>query len=288
MAQRLVTKRLTVRQKKTANGFTLVELVAVIVLLGIVAISSTQFILQAVGLYRDSNRRDNLTQVGRFAVERVTRELRNALPGSVRVRSDAAAGIYCVEFVPITAATAYLHNLAGVPLSSIDVVSFDDPAGGYSGTEQVVIFPIINDDFYGNTDAYRIGLDSVSSAPGAQRTLALASPFTFAYDSPQLRLYIVDQPVSFCASNNSLTRHQGDGAAYTFTTTQPLPPGNSQLLTEFIRTQVSPGNAITVFQYQGATQQRNAVVVMDMRFNDASAVDEWVSFSQQVLLRNTQ
>ena len=268
-------------------GFTLVELVAVIVLLGIVAASSTQFILQAVGIYRDSTRRDNLTQTGRFAVERITRELRNALPGSIRVRVAADNSVQCVEFVPVVAATAYLNNIAGTAISSLDVVDFSQPVSPSYSDDQVVIFPLQGASFYAGGSQYRTGLASVSAASGGVRTLTFDSAHRFNNDSPQRRLYIVDQPVSFCASDNSLTRHQGNGGSYTYSATQPLPPSNGVLLAQYIRLQDDSSSPLDVFFYQNGTPYRNAVVTMDLRFSDAQAADESVSFNQQVVLRNT-
>ncbi|AVV84022.1 MSHA biogenesis protein MshO [Shewanella putrefaciens] len=42
----------------------------------------------------------------RFVVERMTRELRSAVPNSVRVNTDSLT-YQCIEFVPIQASTSY-------------------------------------------------------------------------------------------------------------------------------------------------------------------------------------
>ncbi len=265
------------------RGFSLVELVAVIVLLGIVAAASTQFVQFAVGTYSDSTRRDNLTQVGRFAVERITRELRNALPGSVRV--DNSGSPQCVEFVPVLGATSYINNLAGVSVSSFEVVNFTQPAS-YADT-RAVIFPIDNGSVYASGSQHLAAIDSVTGPASDRLTVNLDTANTFPFDSPQRRVFIVGEPVSFCANDGQLQRYQGDGASYTLNPSQPVPPAGGQLLAEYIRLQDAGGAALDVFDYAGATQERNAVVTLDLRFSDSSAPDERVTFQQQVLIRNT-
>ena len=72
------------------GGFTLVELVMVILLLGVMATFSSQFIGIGTQIYGDASRREQLMSDARFAMERLNREVRDAVPGSVRVEDEGA------------------------------------------------------------------------------------------------------------------------------------------------------------------------------------------------------
>jgi MSHA biogenesis protein MshO len=126
------------------RGFTLVELVAVIVLLGVIGAATTQFIISGVGIYQDASRRDGLSQMGRFAVERVSREVRNALPGSIRV--NISAGTQCLEFMPIKGASSYLGKVSETPaISNVSVVDF---SYSYTNGNRIAIYTLDQGDLY--------------------------------------------------------------------------------------------------------------------------------------------
>ncbi len=264
------------------TGFTLVELVMVIVLLGVAGVGVSSFISSSVQAYIDVARRDNLSQQGRYAVERMTRELRNALPGSVRVSSGGAANpVQCLEFVPIVAASSYLDLPVSSAASSFEAVSFAfSPQAGT--TYYAAVFTSSVSDVYSVApNNARRAIDNVSPAAGGKRTISFASPSQFPHASPQRRLYIVAAPVSFCAQDNLLTRHAG----YAYSAAQSLPPTNGITLARYIRV-AEKGAAYDIFDFTPGALQRNGTVQMDLRFSVKAGESEWVKFSQAVFLRN--
>ena len=62
------------------RGFTLIEMVVSITLLGIVGLFVGEVVRQSLVLYSDSSNREALIQQGRFATERLRREIREAIP----------------------------------------------------------------------------------------------------------------------------------------------------------------------------------------------------------------
>ncbi len=275
------------------HGFTLVELVAVIVLLGIVAVATTQFIGQGMTIFVDTSRRDSLQQEGRFAVERISRELRNALPGSVRVAND------CLEFIPIVAASSTINTISGANINNFAAADFSFPgcASGdscdYSGLGyQVAVYTLDPSDVYIGASSQMADLDTISAATGGVRTVSLDVTLPghfFLRESPQQRFFVVRDRVSFCAVDGALTRYSGYTSAGS---SQPSPPtgGNASPLSETVRvidTSVTPAVPITVFDFTEGTLQRAGVVYMNMHFLSLKAADEWVRFSQEVLIRNT-
>ena len=264
------------------SGFTLVELVMVIVLLGVVGVGMSRLISTSVQAYVDVARRDDLTQQGRYAVERMTRELRNALPGSVRIGSSGSANpIQCLEFVPIIAASSYLDLPVGSAASSFEAVNFGfSPQAGT--TYYAAVFTTAESDVYGAAanNALR-AISTASAAVGDKRTISFPSLSQFPQASPQRRFYIVASPLSFCAQDNLLTRH----ADYAYSATQSFPPANGVTLARFIRTEEN-SVVYSVFNYTPGALQRSGTVQMDLRFLGKVGEQEWVKFSQAVFLRN--
>ena len=67
------------------RGFTLIELIAVIVMLSIMGTFSVRFIVSTLDNYNRTIDRGKLVGHGRQALERMTRQLRAAIPNIVRV-----------------------------------------------------------------------------------------------------------------------------------------------------------------------------------------------------------
>ncbi|WP_319784264.1 type II secretion system protein [Oceanisphaera sp. IT1-181] len=88
-----------------ARGFTLLELVIVIVLIGISAIFSTRFIADMAHSYVSTAERAQALAGARFAMERMKRELSLAYSPSVYISDDSNG--QCVSFVPVLAAGSY-------------------------------------------------------------------------------------------------------------------------------------------------------------------------------------
>ena len=79
-------------------GFTLIEAIMVIVITGIVASIVAVFIRSPVQGYIDSVRRAELTDQADVALRRMSRDVRLALPNSLRVTTSAANVTY-IEFI---------------------------------------------------------------------------------------------------------------------------------------------------------------------------------------------
>jgi MSHA biogenesis protein MshO len=77
------------------RGFTLIELVMVIVIMGIIGSIVAVFMRQPIDAYFDSARRAGMTDIADTAVRRMGRDIRKALPNSVRIPNAN-----CLEFIP--------------------------------------------------------------------------------------------------------------------------------------------------------------------------------------------
>jgi len=96
------------RDMKPQRGFTLVEMIIVIVITGIIAGMVAMFIRAPVQGYVDSARRAEMSDIADTALRRMGRDLRTAVPNSVRMLTPA--GSTYVEFLPTRDGGRYRVN----------------------------------------------------------------------------------------------------------------------------------------------------------------------------------
>ena len=268
------------------QGFTLIELIVVIVVLAIISFGSTQYIVNSVESYMDTAMRERQGSAARVAVEKISRELRNALPNSART---SALG-ECIEFMPVLGGSIYT-SLPLTPAASNAFRSVPFIISGGPEIGRVAVYPLNPDEIYNpatdSTTASSISppLDpSVITADleGSTEILVqLSRAHQFPLDSPVRRWFMVSEPVSFCVDNAAkLFRYSG----YGFNLVQPTPGGFGGL-----NEQVSGGRSLLAvgvsgsFVVQPATLQRNALVQLDLDFRERG---EGLTIKHEVQLRN--
>jgi len=99
------------RYPKTQYGFTLVEMIIVIVITGIIGGMVAMFIRAPVQGYMDSARRAEMSDIADTALRRLARDLRTAVPNSVRLPTPA--GSTYIEFMPTKDGGRYRVNASG-------------------------------------------------------------------------------------------------------------------------------------------------------------------------------
>ena len=136
---------------KIGRGFTLIELITTLVILAIVSLGISGFIRSSVQLFSDVTEREQLLSDSRFVIERITREARNALPGSMRVGGNA--NTHCLQFAPIDYSTFYVQAPI-LPSSNktVKVVAMGDINGNAyvpdTSSTLAFIYPTRNVDVY--------------------------------------------------------------------------------------------------------------------------------------------
>lgn len=250
------------RPAKAQRGFTLVEMIIVIVISGILLGIVGMFGRRQIDAYIDTSNRAELVDAADTAVRRIARDLQGALPNSVRQSGNF------LEYVPIHDAGRYRAEFTGTgggnPLdftsnadNSFDVLG---PTVTISTGDQLVIFNLgqTGSDVYAGTSRRAAtagsGLSTITFAPaGVQFPLA----------SPQSRFQIVGAPVTYECAANALTPELGTvirRTGYGFQAAVAAAPwsqgGTSAILVGDV--------AACSFAYTPAILQRNGLVVLGL------------------------
>jgi len=264
-------------------AFTLVELVMVIVVLAILATGSVKFISQSARGMVDSAERQVLASTASIAMEKVLRQVRRALPNSVRAFEDN--GNNCIEFVPILHSSEYVSVPIASAETDFDAIAFSNAVGGESG--YVAVYSISESSVYGNSpDTDRSISTTVASAgtPSANLqtiTFEPLSSYRFPTGSPRKRFYLVSDPISFCEdANGRLWRYQNYGFHPDSRNSIPTSGADSILIADSLQV-----NSLS-FNILQAQLQRNAVIRMSLVIVRSNTSLERLELSQEVQLRN--
>jgi len=263
-------RSLSMKNKRLcAQGFTLVEMVTVILILGILVVGVSSFIIFGTRIFVESSSVDQVLSQSRFAVERMTRELRSAVPNSVRLNGNGLT-YQCVEFVPIEASTTYLSMpIAPSAATLTGTVILDNLNSKIAANQYVWIYPLTDSDVYNSARQKRAQINTVSSAAN-QVTLTFTANTRFAEASPRQRIYFGSSPVSYCfekaPSSNELTLKRYTG--YGLNASQPTPADMSSgvLMAQSVANVLS-NNADLPMILTPSSLVNNAMVHLQPRFN---------------------
>jgi len=281
--------------RKKSKGFTLIEMVTVIVLLGIIAGILTPFILKAMQAYMASKSRAQLVGKGRLAIERLSREVRQAVPNSLTVLAGGtgiefararAGGRYVERFdnfgsefsqVPrrfrknanlTNLYTTYAVNANGTQLSFFAgdtlVIANTSPAILQAGTSSVALAGIANTTVVadGTTNG------QVLSFAGHQ----------FLVESPGKHFSIADQTIEVGLVGNNLRWFTASGLINTnydgnvdFSATDPV---------------LVDGVTTVTFTYSAGLPQSTGVLRVDLQLADNTGT-ETIRLYHEIHVRNT-
>lgn len=136
------------RPSNSLRGFTLIEMIMVIVITGVIAGMVAIFIKGPVDSYIDMARRAELTDIADTAVRRMARDIRLALPNSSRQPADGSD--QCIEFMPTKSGGRYRAAQTGASTGDILNVGAVDASfdmlglnGGLPAAEQLAAGDVV-------------------------------------------------------------------------------------------------------------------------------------------------
>ena len=269
------------------TGFTLIEMIIVILLIGIISGVLFTVLRGPMQAFVDVEKRTRLVDIADTALQRMTREIRLALPNSIRV----TGGNTVVEFLRTLDGGRYRAKPGGAGpalcgglvaqdrlnfalagdcfevMGSLNNFALIDTTGTClaSTSDCLVIYNT------GQLNANAYAGDNVADVTGATAnsiTFANAPPFPFK--SPRQRFFIVDTPVSFVCNGGQINRFDD------------YPVGGAVGAGNLLVNQVSTCS----FTYNPGTATRAGLVTLSITIQDTTLAGASVTLLQQVHVDN--
>lgn len=241
------------------RGFTLIEMIMVIVITGIVAGMVAVFIAKPVQGYIDSVRRAGMTDVADLALKRMALEIRTAVPNSLIASANE------IEFIPARTGGRYCTDIDACPTSDGDLDFGASDTGGNSFDVLGPPVEVVADDWLvvyntgqlatsscNGLDAYEgCNRRAVTTAAGTRATLSFTStalPFVHASPSNRFQLVPKTGPVKFKCGVKELRRYTDYGWNHTESGTGNLLADADALVCTFTYNPLSATNALLTMQ----------------------------------------
>jgi MSHA biogenesis protein MshO len=259
-----------------AQGFTLVELIAVLVILAITASVGSRFVVFAVEGARTVETSEVLVGRSRTSIEQMTRYLRSAVPNSIRV----GAGGNCVEWMPSLGGGYYEGQLADSEnMATLSSTIITVPFGLESESTtnyHAVVAAMSDDEIYSNVLP---SSRSALSAPSASNivSLSLSAPHRFIRNSLNQRVYVADDPKRICLASGQLLLYEGYGLDTSPLAATGNPGGDEILMANEVSSEGLP------FTLSNGSENRNTTLDIQLRFSEG---DFAITQNQTVFIRN--
>lgn len=282
----------------TLRAFTLIELVIVITLMSAVGLLVAQLMSQPFTQYEAASRRAELTSLANAALNRVTIDLQNAVPNSVRVDNSDASVTFLELILAIDGGryrddgntsvddTSLTPNIADSRFHVLGRLRVLDPSN-FPSNARLVINPFATASLYSAASGTAgIGMMTpdatvitLTEPVANEARFSLSSPFTFdpfGAGSARKRMYVTQTGVIYRCSETSQELRR-----YTNYDIEPaladvdLSSGDQALVLNSISS--------CEFLYNSAISQRLGVVTANLQVTDEN---ETVSLVKQVRVFN--
>lgn len=254
------------------RGFTLIELVIVITITGIVLAMIGPLLVRPFSLVTDQERRAQLLERAQAAITLVQRDVRNALPNSVRVTGGA------LELVPVLFAGRYPYGDNSADIDTLTphgldqnfsvMADFNLPANARAVVNPhntTLLYSALADAYNGMVTPSSTTLSLIDN--GNQDRITLSTSFRFdpvGNGSPSRRVFFVTTPISYVCENGQLLRF-GD---YSATVSQPTNPSVAPLSVAGSQALVSDGITFCQFRYAAGAAQRSGLLTIELELTE--------------------
>lgn len=251
-----------------SSGFTLIELITVIVILSILASIGTSFVVKSTETYQRTQTRALLVNTSRQALERMTRQLRIALPYSLQ----STNGGNCLKFMPIAGAGIYFDPVPDSINSPLETqIKASVPSIDFGAARYVAIGAMNPDEIYNSGSS----IEGYAGYSGDY--LALTSAKRWLRNSINNRYFLVDNPQAFCVVGNELRFYEG----ITLNSGDVNLTNGYSILANNIGVREATDPAF--FELANGSENRNTRINISLRFTNAG---ETILYTQGVFIRN--
>ncbi|WP_068711846.1 PilW family protein [Vibrio tritonius] len=237
----------------SSRGFTLIEMIVTIVVGSILVLGIAGFLELGMKGYTDTVARQRIQTQAQFVLEKMTRELRHAVPNSIAVTSSSQQ--QCVSFYPVEYAGFYAIDEATQTLEFL--VRGGDNNGDGTADEptqyddlKLIINPSRQQDFTDSAFYFTLS--------GPDTSVSLLSDHSLVSGSIANRAYLYKDSVAYCLNfaTQAITRNG---------------------------TQVGDSVSSGTFSYEAPTLQRGGVVRLSLTLSQNG---EQSRFEQDVQVLN--
>jgi MSHA biogenesis protein MshO len=275
---------------RAARGFTLIELIMVMIITGIIAAAVAVFMQKPIEGYFESARRAALSDVADNALRRIARELQAALPNSARTTVSGADSF--IELLPVRSGGRYRASGDG-GTNALDISDTADRDFDVLGPEVSVVAGdsiVIYNTGQSGANAYagdnRRAFSSGTPGPGTYNSITFAGAQQFPRHSETYRFDVISTPVSYACDSATQTLWRYSGYAI-----QPTQPGSiatldglAGVIKAALATNVicaaDAGNIGTGFEVRNA----DGLIALRIQLRDAS--NETLSLYREVHVHN--
>jgi len=236
------------RIRECRAGFTLIEMIIVIVILGIIGLIIGRIINSATRGYQSRAAMKELQSSGRLALDYLEPELRDMVPNSVRVPADSVSLEY-----GRTSFGGHYNSISGTVMDVDDDLSGRDFSGKW-----LVVYNTSPADFYAGDNSFPIAGNTANS---------ITCTTTISRNSPYQRYYICDSAVT--------VTQNGDGMMYF----SDYAPGNVEAHGQFLCRKVES----VLFALQPGTLAAEPTVFITLKLKSGSLP---LTLTRQVRLVN--
>ncbi len=293
------------------SGFSLLELILVIVLLGVLASGAGLLITKPIEAYNDQLRRQRLVDQAEMALRQIARDVRRALPNSIRLDTTTVAAGWALEMINTIDGARYRDDIDNVggdftdPADRLDFTIADTDfnlLGTFSGigngvlpvNQRIVVYNTAATDIYLDINA-GIGSGIVTSS-GTTLTVStdvsgiddehhinMSPGFRFTQQSPGQRAFVIDSAISYVCNPGTRTITRYDNYPY-----QTIQQGSEASLGAL--SGVQSGRVVTqiascAINYDPGTASRGGIISLRVSLDDTST-NERISLLHQIHVVN--
>ncbi len=290
------------KPRSSQAGFSLIELIVVVVLLGVLASGAGLLITNPIEAYEAQVRRQQLVDQGEMALRQIARDVRRALPNSIRIIAVGAGT--ALEMINTVDGARYRDEEGGIysgaaPVGPSYVLDFANPDASFNllgklnnplefdSGNRLVIYSTSPNIYAEAVDidnqgiitpaGISLGLLGLGAGLELEDQITLDTPFLFTQQSPGQRIFFVDSSISYICdpAGSQILRYAG----YGFRATQPTAPADFG---------VASGKVVSAlagcsFNYSAGSAQRGGILTIEITISDHG---ESVNLLHQVHVAN--
>lgn len=293
------------------SGFSLLELILVIVILGVLASGAGLLITKPIEAYKDQLRRQQLVDQGEMALRQIARDVRRALPNSIRVTTTGSS--FALEMVNTVAGARYRDEIGGDYTNPLDLLDFSNPDGSFNllgllpvsalaANHRLVIYNTAPSNIYADitdtitpnegivtSDGATLGLSLIDPAlSDDEHRISIAPDFLFTQQSPGQRMFVIDGPISYVCNptGTSITRYDNYDYQSSQATSDAALSGVNNVRSGIVVNRIFNNPDSCRIEYEEGTTQRGGMVSIRIVLNDPAVPGERISLYHQVHVVN--